>query len=286
MGAHRRGGRASLRAVAGFACNQGFVFSLFYLGSNRGLGDGVHVFERAELFGTLLFMTAAFVLLRLVAPRARDALLARPLVWCYAALLVVGSFVPLLVENPAVGGLVLECALLGLPAGCLLAAWGRALGREPIARSVPEVFLGSALGAAACFACAVVPVAGAVLVLKLLPLGSAAALRRLLAGPPVSVLAPAEGAATLLSGKIVAGTAVFGLAAGFIVGACLQRFGSKGGWILWCVWMAICFAPQLLPLDDLSLPLPPDFLLYVAVVLAAVMLIWSVWSLLHAVVKH
>ncbi len=136
--------------------------------------------------------------------------------WC--------SFVPLLVENPAVGGLVLECALLGLPAGCLLAAWGRALGREPIARSVPEVFLGSALGAAACFACAVVPVAGAVLVLKLLPLGSAAALRRLLAGPPVSVLAPAEGAATLLSGKIVAGTAVFGLAAGF-----METYGSDPG---------------------------------------------------------
>ena len=84
----------------------------------------------------------------------------------------------------------------------------------------------------------------------------------------------------------VAAGALIGLAAGFIVGACLQRFGSKGGWILWCVWMAICFAPQLLPLDDLSLPLPPDFLLYVAVVLAAVMLIWSVWSLLHAVVKH
>lgn len=39
-------------------------------------------------------------------------------------------------------------------------------------------------------------------------------------------------------------------------------------------------------LDHISLPLPPDFLLYVAVVLAAVMLIWSVWSLLHAVVKH
>ena len=216
--------RTAWTSIVGFACNQGFVFSLFYLGSNRGLGDGVHVFERAELFGTLLFMTAAFVLLRLVASRARDALLARPLVWCYAALLVVGSFVPLLVENPAVGGLVLECALLGLPAGCLLAAWGRALGREPIARSVPEVFLGSALGAAACFACAVVPVAGAVLVLKLLPLGSAAALRRLLAGPPVSVLAPAEGAATLPSGKIVAGTAVFGLAAGFI-----ETYGSDPG---------------------------------------------------------
>ena len=41
MGAHRHGGRASLSAVAGFACNQGFVFSLFYMGANRAFGDGV-----------------------------------------------------------------------------------------------------------------------------------------------------------------------------------------------------------------------------------------------------
>ena len=72
--------RTAWTSIVGFACNQGFVFSLFYLGSDRGLGDGVHVFERAELFGTLLFMTAAFVLLRLVAPRARDALLALSLI--------------------------------------------------------------------------------------------------------------------------------------------------------------------------------------------------------------
>ena len=56
MGAHRRGGRASLRAVAGFACNQGFVFSLFYMGANRAFGEGILSFERADLFGTLLFM--------------------------------------------------------------------------------------------------------------------------------------------------------------------------------------------------------------------------------------
>ena len=39
--------RTAWTSIVGFACNQGFVFSLFYLGSNRGLGDGVHVFERA-----------------------------------------------------------------------------------------------------------------------------------------------------------------------------------------------------------------------------------------------
>ena len=89
MGAHRRGGRASLRAVAGFACNQGFVFSLFYMGANRAFGEGILSFERADLFGTLLFMMVSFGLLRVASPKARGALLARPLLWCYAVLLVV-----------------------------------------------------------------------------------------------------------------------------------------------------------------------------------------------------
>ena len=81
-------------------------------------------------------------------------------------------------------------------------------------------------------------------------------------------------------------TLAIGLALGFIIGAFLQRFGARGGWVLWFIWMVICFAPQLLPLEDFTLPLSPDFLLYTAAVLAAAMLIWSVWSLLHAVVKN
>ena len=51
MGAHRRGGRASLRAVAGFACNQGFVFSLFYMGANRAF---VLTMAGGSVAGTLL----------------------------------------------------------------------------------------------------------------------------------------------------------------------------------------------------------------------------------------
>ena len=274
MGAHRRGGRASLRAVAGFACNQGFIFSLFYMGANRAFGEGILSFERADLFGTLLFMMVSFGLLRVASPKARGALLARPLLWCYAVLLVVGSIVPALSGGASSAGLVLESALVGLPAGLMLAAWGRALGGLPLDRALPAVFVGSAVGATVCFAMATVPVEGAAFLLKLLPLGSAWALQALVcagarpgrgggaaaagagahdgeapavgraagaassarapqgAEAPESPLSlrvllatPAERAqAARLSLKMVAGTVLFGLAAGF-----METYGSDPG---------------------------------------------------------
>ncbi len=263
--------RLARTAIVGFACNQGFVFSLFYLGSNQGVSVGSAVFERAELFGTLLFMVGAFTLLRTMPPHVRRALQARPLLWCYAALLVVGSFLPFALEGARAGALplTLECILLGAPSGLMLAAWGRALGCFAIERSVPEVFIGSALGAAVCFVCACVPESAARLALNLLPLGSAAALRLLLADaaadsrgrdgkaglrtaedasgeafpPPGSASTGAqvdsglaghttraasagvEGeSAAQLTLKIIAGTAVFGLATGF-----METYGSDPG---------------------------------------------------------
>ena len=77
-----------------------------------------------------------------------------------------------------------------------------------------------------------------------------------------------------------------GLLAGFIIGAFLQRFGARGAWILWGIWMVLTFAPQLLGYNVLMIghwgwwTVP----LIAALVLAG--LIWSVWSLLHAVVKN
>lgn len=237
----------ALRVVAGFACNQGFVFSLFYLGANQAFGDGPFAFERADLFGTLLSMVAAFALLRAASPRARDALLARPLLWCYAGLLVVGSLMPAFAEAGQLG-IVVESVLVGAPAGLMLAAWGRALGGRPMGASVRRVFAASAIAALVCLAAAAVPGAAALFALKFLPLGSALALRGLLAdgaaeGPASRATAPearSTGAslsfgdlfatkeqreeAARLSKKIVAGTALFGLAAGF-----METFASDPG---------------------------------------------------------
>lgn len=247
------GGRPSLRAALGFACNQGFVFSLFYMGANRSLDAASFSFERADLFGTLLFMIAAFALIRVASVKARGALLAQPLVWCYAGLLVVGSLVPVFMGNSTPGTLLFESAIVGLPAGFMLAAWGRTLGSRPMVRSVPEVFVGSALGALVCLIFATLPVAFAPLVLKLLPLGSAWALRTLfcsadatesrvtvpaeapleeavqLTTSPLSLRAllasPSERAETArLSLKMTAGTVLFGLASGF-----METYGSDPG---------------------------------------------------------
>lgn len=79
---------------------------------------------------------------------------------------------------------------------------------------------------------------------------------------------------------------LIGLLAGFIIGAFLQRFGGRGAWVIWGIWMVLTFAPQLLGYNVLMIghwgwwTVP----LIAALVLAG--LIWSVWSLLHAVVKN
>lgn len=72
------------------------------------------------------------------------------------------------------------------------------------------------------------------------------------------------------------------LAAGLIMGAIIQRYGGKGGWFLWAVWMAVCFLPQLLPWKQFTIT---DWLFPMMGVMALAGLIWSCWSLLHAVVK-
>ena len=247
----KRPGRAAykdgLRAVAGFACNQGFVFSLFYLGANRSVGEGPFAFERADLFATLVFMVVAFALLRLASPRARDAALSRPLLWCYAGLLVLGSLVPSLADAGA-AGILAEGVLVGVPAGLMLSAWGRAFGGRPVDKAVPEVFVAAAVAAVGCLAFSLIPTPGAMLVLKLLPLGSVLALRGLLPkssargadgdvargategavgafsfGDLVATRAQRDETARL-SKKIIAGTGLFGLAAGF-----METFASDPG---------------------------------------------------------
>ena len=237
--ADKEGRTAALRVIGGFACNEGFVFSLFYLGENRAFGDGPFAFERADLWGTLACMLIAFALLRMASPRARDALLSRPLVWCYAGLLVLGSLMPA-IAGGGDHGIVLESLLVGLPAGFMLAAWGRALGRRPVGDSVPQVFLSAAVAAGVCLLAVAIAAPQAAFALKLLPLGSAFALRGLLPTRAAASEGTSQGGSlsfgdllatkeqrdetARLSKKIIAGTVLFGLAAGF-----METFGSDPG---------------------------------------------------------
>ena len=78
---------------------------------------------------------------------------------------------------------------------------------------------------------------------------------------------------------------LIGLLAGFIIGAFLQRFGGRGAWVIWGIWMVLTFAPQLLGYNVLLIGQWSQWMGAAALVFAAAAGIWSVWSLLHAVVK-
>ena len=76
-----------------------------------------------------------------------------------------------------------------------------------------------------------------------------------------------------------------GIAGGFIIGAIAQRFGSKGLWVIWVIWMTATFAPQLLGGNALGIGDWGAWMIPMAALFLAAGLIWSVWSLLHAAVK-
>lgn len=72
------------------------------------------------------------------------------------------------------------------------------------------------------------------------------------------------------------------LAVGLIAGAVLQRFGGRGGWFLWAIFMVVTLGGQMLPWKTYQIT---NWLFPLLGVMVLVGLIWSVWSLLHAVVK-
>ena len=77
---------------------------------------------------------------------------------------------------------------------------------------------------------------------------------------------------------------IFALAVGggVIAGALIHRFGGKGGWIIWGICVVPMLLSQIFPqklVSSIELMVPMLAVLFVAGFL------WSIWSLLHAVVK-
>ncbi len=69
---------------------------------------------------------------------------------------------------------------------------------------------------------------------------------------------------------------------GVIVGAVLHRFGGKGGWFIW----GICVVPMLLlQIFPQELVSSVELVVPVLAVLFVAGFLWSIWSLLHAVVR-
>ena len=75
------------------------------------------------------------------------------------------------------------------------------------------------------------------------------------------------------------------LSLGLTFGALVQRFGPKGAWVLWGLWMAACFGPQLLGQNAYLIGQWSVGLVAGLAVLVVAGLCWAVWSLLHAVVR-
>lgn len=75
---------------------------------------------------------------------------------------------------------------------------------------------------------------------------------------------------------------VLAVGGGVIAGAVIQRFGSKGGWIIWGFCMAPMLLAQVLPWRTHEIT---NWLLPLLGVLFVAGFLWSIWSLLHAVVR-
>lgn len=72
------------------------------------------------------------------------------------------------------------------------------------------------------------------------------------------------------------------VAGGTIAGAVIQRFGSKGGWIIWGFCMVPVFLGQLLPWQTYEIT---NWLFPLLGAIFVAGFLWSLWSLLHAVVR-
>ncbi len=139
-----------LRTLIGFACNQAFLFSLFYMGQNRFVQVGTFAFERIDVLFALLAIAVVLIVMRAVAAPVRDVVLSRNLMWCYAFLMALGAAVSLPESYGAVS-LVIEGIVVGVPLGCMLAAWGRAFVSLSHDISVSGVLLATALAAIGSF---------------------------------------------------------------------------------------------------------------------------------------
>lgn len=243
--------RKAQTAAAGFACNQAFVYALFYLEPTNTLQLGPLLVHRADLMGILLFMCLTFYAVASLEAKLRSIALSPRFALAYACLLVLGAGVPAFAGQQALVSILYESVCVGLPAALMLCAWGQVLGREPIGFSVPVACLGIAAGAAICFAFSVVPVEGFYALLYFAPLGSALLLRRmpdsreaLPSSEAAASTHPVEEAAGSLSVKVIVGTVAFGLATGLteVVAASFGDSVLRASSLTLLLFVVFCFA--------------------------------------------
>lgn len=213
--------RRSWSTILGFACNQGFLYALFYLEPKQDLNLMGMSVERAEQMGVLLFMCLAFYAVGSLSPKLRDISLSPRFVLGYAIILVLGAGVPAFAGTQDLLSLAYESICVGIPSALMLCAWASALCGIGVKGCAPDVLAGMGLGAAICFVLSLVPVEGIYSVLYFAPLGSAILLRRTVnqassGDVRITTDRPLDDGVVALSFKILAGTAMFGFAVGLI----------------------------------------------------------------------
>lgn len=70
---------------------------------------------------------------------------------------------------------------------------------------------------------------------------------------------------------------------GLVIGALIQRFGRKAGWLLWGLLMALMIFQKAIPWSAF---LSVQWVPYAGLLAALALIFWSLWSMLHAVVKR
>lgn len=260
-------------AMGGFAFCQAFFFAVFYAGESSPIDVGGELFGCPRLVFALVGMIAAFSALRALAPAPRGLALSPRAVALCSLLALSGVALRMLLG----GGLPLVAAeglLEGVCAALLLSAWARVLGAHAIDQSVPEVLIASALGAAACFALSALPVGVVECAMGFLPLLSAVFLTGSLraasggaAGAPAGEARTAQPSAAMsdeafkLSGRILSGTAVFGVSAGFVEVLAAELAQGSGSlpftlllFVVFCLAALQLFGPK--PIVDVRAVLP------------------------------
>ena len=87
------GNSRKLMNIVGFACNQAFMLSLIYLGQNYAFEFNNLVFERIDLFVVIACMLLGFGFIRSASSRARKALFSYSIMVGFAILMTIGSFI-------------------------------------------------------------------------------------------------------------------------------------------------------------------------------------------------
>ena len=223
----------SPRRIIGFACNQAFVFVMPF----SGVVAIRFPFERFDLACVLFFMVLGFAVARAFGVTRFGRLFSRPLLYIYAVIAPVGLLQLVLFPGLGLAGVVLQGLLVGVPSAFLLMAWGCAFGAKPTRISVPEVFLGSLVGALVFLALSLASGSTvAVGAVCLLPLASVVNIEipegeshRSAMG--ANAANDDSGKTSVLSAKILAGTMLFGVAAGLMLlrdGGVQATFPSSG----------------------------------------------------------